>query len=257
MADVTNGTRNGGHGGTGAAPFDGDLDAGFDHGIDPPVVDTASAAVPAALDDGAVIAVPGVGGYCLAVRTASAAGEARLASLVADPEGPHYAVGHRDDVRDLTSAWSDELRSLLERCWPGPVEVFLPRTGHGEDDAHADEPAEPRPYDVEEDTGAWAVTIGMPDGRALRKLCREHGPWRTVPLRLTDAREVAHAFDVSDVAFVVDGGHREGEPPTIVDATVTPVRVLREGALPANFIDATMAMGNRRRWFSRTRVREP
>ena len=27
----------------------------------------------------------------------------------------------------------------------------------------------------------------MPDGRALRKLCREHGPWRTVPLRLTEA----------------------------------------------------------------------
>jgi hypothetical protein len=38
-----------------------------------------------------------------------------------------------------------------------------------------------------------------------------------------------------------------------VDATVTPVRVLREGALPANFIDATMAMRARKRWFGRSR----
>ena len=96
----------------------------------------------------------------------------------------------------------------------------------------------------------------MPDGRALRKLCKEHGPWRTVPLRQTEAGEVAHAFGASDVACVVDGGVREGQPPTVVDATVSPVRVLREGALPGNFIDATMAMSTRRRWFSRACQRE-
>ena len=67
-----------------------------------------------------------------------------------------------------------------------------------------------------------------------------------------DASEVAHAFDATDVALVVDGGRREGDPPTLVDATVSPVRVLREGALPSNFIDATMAMGARRKLFNRT-----
>ncbi|HTU39785.1 MAG TPA: Sua5/YciO/YrdC/YwlC family protein [Acidimicrobiales bacterium] len=206
--------------------------------VEPPVIASAGAEAAGALDGGAVIAVPGVGGYCLAVRTGSHEREERLADLAADPEGPHYAVGHRDDVRSLTSAWNDELNQLLERCWPGPVEVFLPRTAEG------------APYDVEADSGAWAVTVGMPDGRAMRKLCREHGPWRTVPLRLTQAHEVAHAFSAADVACIIDGGPREGEPPTVVDATVTPVRVLREGALPANFIDATMAMGARkRRWF--------
>jgi tRNA A37 threonylcarbamoyladenosine synthetase subunit TsaC/SUA5/YrdC len=213
--------------------------------MEPPVVAGGAAEVVGALDDGAIIAVPGVGGYCLAVRTGSHERELRLADLAADPEGPHYAVGHRDDVRTLTSAWDDELRRLLERCWPGPVEVFMPRT-----DAS-------RPYDVEADSGAWALTVGMPDGRALRKLCREHGPWRTVPLRLSAAHDVAHAFTAADVACVVDGGRCEGEGPTVVDATVTPVRVLREGALPANFIDATMAMGARRRLFSRRPKDEP
>ena len=188
--------------------------------------------------------MPAVGGYHLAVRTGSPEREERLADLAADPEGPHYAVGHREDVRTLTSAWNDELNRLLERCWPGPVEVFLART-----DADG-------PYDVEADSGSWAVTVGMPDGRALRKLCREHGPWRTVPLRLTDADEVAHAFAAADVACVVDGGRREGEAPTVVDATVTPVRVLREGVLPSKFIEATMAMGNRRKLFTRAHPKD-
>lgn len=200
---------------------------------DPPVLGAGAAAVRRALDDGAVVAVPAIGGYCLAVRTGSPEGESRLGALAADAEGPHYAVGRRDDVRALTSGWNDEVRRLLERCWPGPVEVFLP--------------GEP------ETGGGSAVTIGMPEGRALRKLCREHGPWRTALLRWRDASEVAHAFDAGDLACVVDGGHRDGQLPTVVDATVTPVRVLREGALPAHFVDATMAMGARRRWMSRAR----
>jgi tRNA A37 threonylcarbamoyladenosine synthetase subunit TsaC/SUA5/YrdC len=61
---------------------------------------------------------------------------------------------------------------------------------------------------------------------------------------------------VADVALVVDGGRREGQPPTLVDATVRPVRVLREGALPSQFVDATMAMGSRKRWFSRARTKK-
>ena len=53
------------------------------------------------------------------------------------------------------------------------------------------------------------------------------------------------------MAVVVDGGRREGPLPTVVDATVTPIRVLREGALPASFIEGTMLMSTRRKLFSR------
>jgi tRNA A37 threonylcarbamoyladenosine synthetase subunit TsaC/SUA5/YrdC len=95
--------------------------------------------------------------------------------------------------------------------------------------------------------------VGMPDGRSLRRLCREQGPWRTVPLRFTAAEEVAQAFSAEDVALVVDGGRREGPPPTVVDATVAPIRVLREGALPTSFIEGTMLMSTRRKLFSRTK----
>jgi tRNA A37 threonylcarbamoyladenosine synthetase subunit TsaC/SUA5/YrdC len=226
-------------------------------GTSPPLVQPGATEVGTALGRGAVVAVPAVGGYCLAVQVGTNDAEARLEALAADPEGPHYAVGHRDDVRGLTSGWTQQIEQLLERCWPGPVDVFLRRA---DEDAGADAattgteaPGSDTDRGSDSGTGGWAVTVGMPEGRALRRLCKEHGPWRTVPLNFNDASEVARAFDVADVALVVDGGHRDGERPTLVDATVTPVRVLREGALPSQFVDATMAMGNRKRWFSRSK----
>ena len=264
----------------------------------PPVVGGASPAVLTALASHGIIAVPDVGGYSLAVRAGSPDDEARLEELAADPDGPHYAVGQIADVRELTSGWTDELKPLLQRCWPGPVEVFLPAAGSAgssgsagsagssggpaEADAaegaaaseteagaaaaaetHSEEDPETATTasngrravadDGEPEYGAWAVVVGMPDGRALRRLCREQGPWRTVPLRFTEPDEVARAFRAADVAVVVDGGRREGPLPTVVDATVTPVRVLREGALPTSFIEGTMLMSTRRKLFSRTK----
>ncbi len=241
----------------------------------PPLVEAAATAVVDALGAGAIVAVPNVGGYSLAVRAGSSDDEARLVELAADPDGPHYAVGQIDVVRALTSGWTDELGTLLQRCWPGPVEVFLPWAGGAGHEADPDgrdgAPADPDGGTADGGTAdggvaeggvaeggaaepaAWAAVVGMPDGRALRRLCREQGPWRTVPLRFNEAEEVAQAFGVDDVALVVDGGRREGPLPTLVDATVTPIRVLREGALPASFIEGTMLMSTRRRFFSRTK----
>jgi tRNA A37 threonylcarbamoyladenosine synthetase subunit TsaC/SUA5/YrdC len=236
----------------------------------PPLVGAGSTAVVDALRVGSIVAVPNVGGYSLAVRAGSLDNEARLVELAADPDGPHYAVGQIEDVRALTSGWTDELGTLLQRCWPGPVEVFLPWAGaDGGADADAGPDADgvgvgdvessaevPDAQDVAAavaNYGAWAVVVGMPDGRALRRLCRQQGPWRMVPLRFTEATEVAQAFRAEDVAVVVDGGRREGPLPTVVDATVTPIRVLREGALPASFIEGTMLMSTRRKLFSRTK----
>jgi tRNA A37 threonylcarbamoyladenosine synthetase subunit TsaC/SUA5/YrdC len=225
----------------------------------PPLVEAGATAVVDALGTGAIVALPNVGGYSLAVRAGSFDGEARLAELAADSDGPHYAVGRIDDVRAMTPAWSDELGTLLQRCWPGPVEVFLPwlrdavnelvPDGRDRAPTHPDGDCDGRADEL----AARAAVVGMPEGRALRRLCREQGPWRTVPLRFNEADEVAQAFGVGDVAVVVDGGRREGPHPTLVDATVSPIRVLREGALPASFIEGSMLMSTRRRLFSRTK----
>ena len=63
------------------------------------MVGSGAPSVVEALEAGAIVAVPNVGGYSLAVRAGSGGGEARLAELAADPDGPHYAVGQIDDVR--------------------------------------------------------------------------------------------------------------------------------------------------------------
>jgi tRNA A37 threonylcarbamoyladenosine synthetase subunit TsaC/SUA5/YrdC len=228
------------------------MDAGEGH---PPLASVGDTAAAAALGAGLVIAVPAVGGYCLAMRAGPPEVEARLEKLAADPDGPHYAVGYAEALHALTSGWNDELRQLLDRCWPGPVEVFVPRGPAKEDAGGAHAARSEGPAGAA--SGGWAIVVGMPEGRALRRLCREKGPWRTVPLGFTDAREVAQAFDAADVALVVDGGRREGPPPTLVDATVSPIRVLREGALPANFIEGTMLMSKKRRWLRRSKRSGP
>ncbi len=115
-----------------------DMDAKRDH---PPLSSPSDTAVAAALRAGLIIAVPAVGGYSLAMRAGPPETEARLVELAADPEGPHYAVGYAEALRSLTSGWSDELGQLLERCWPGPVEVFVPRgfaAGEATSGAHAE-----------------------------------------------------------------------------------------------------------------------
>ena len=51
----------------------------------PPLVAAGAGEVVDALRSGAVVAVPSVGGYCLAVRAGSADDEAKLVALAADP----------------------------------------------------------------------------------------------------------------------------------------------------------------------------
>jgi len=221
----------------------------------PPIVAAGTAAAAEALAAGAIIAVPAVGGYYLAVRAGSPEAESQLVDLAADPDGPHYAVGSTEALRSLTSGWTSEVGRLLERCWPGPLEVFLPRAGTDGTES-ADAGGEPAGGPAGATSGGWAVVVGMPDGRALRRLCRDYGPWRTVPLSFTEAQQVAQAFDAAAVALVVEGGRREGPAPTLVDATVSPVRVLREGALPGSFIEGTMLMSTRRRFSLRRRRRD-
>ncbi len=198
-----------------------------------------------ALAAGRAIAVPGDGGYQLAVRhnlrDAMALLQERCAP--AAEAGPQIAVGRRSQATELTSHWSKETAQLTDRMWPGPLTVIVP--------GRADErlPSQPR---------EGVVHLTMPAWRPLRVLCRQGGPLVVMALRGADGEPLVTAEEVQahltdgDVALVVDGGLRRGPGSTVVDCTLSPPRVQRVGALPESYVEAALLMGARRRgWFRR------
>jgi L-threonylcarbamoyladenylate synthase len=192
----------------------------------------------AAVAAGQVIAVPGDGGYHLAVSCTDLIALVRLSAFgtSVDLDTPrHVVVGSREQAAAMTPLWSDEARLLTDRMWPGPLAVIVP----GDD---------------------GPVCITMPAARPVRLLCRDTGPLAVGPLRRSDGRPVVTADDVQarctdhEVALILNGGTCGGPGPTVVDCTVSPPAVRRVGALPESFVDATFMMGRRRRgWFGRRR----
>jgi L-threonylcarbamoyladenylate synthase len=185
------------------------------------------------LSDDGVIAVPGVGGYGLVALAESLVGVRRLAELGSGGDGDGaelpYMVGHRDQARDLASDWSEPAQQLVDRCWPGPITLIV--TGTADD---------------------GPVRVSMAVSRPLRRLGQEHGPWRSAALTDTTAALVAQRFSATDVPLIVDGGTCDGPGATVVDARLSTLPVVHEGAIPAAFIEAALIMGSRRRkWFAR------
>jgi tRNA threonylcarbamoyl adenosine modification protein (Sua5/YciO/YrdC/YwlC family) len=139
-----------------------------------------------------------------------------------------FALKHRPPdrripmlVADLAQAtdagWiaDDRARALVERFWPGGLTLVLP----GPDGSQA---------------------FRAPDHAAALALIREAGPLLTTSANVSDepdtlgADEVLIAFATQQEALdvVLDGGAVPGGvPSTVVDLTVTPARVLREGAV--------------------------
>ena len=198
-----------------------------------------------ALAEGRAIAVPGDGGYQVAVCHNHRDAVAMLRERCTDTAeaGLQIAVGRRSQAAELTPHWSRETSQLTDRMWPGPLTVIVP--------ARAEEclPSQPR---------VGVVHLTMPAWRPLRVLCRQNGPLVVMALRRADgeplvtAEEVHAHFADEDVALVVDGGMRRGPGSTVVDCTLSPPKVLRVGALPESYVEAALLMGARRRgWFTR------
>lgn len=193
----------------------------------PAVVGARDAALGRELDAGSVVALPFVGSYVLAVRADRPAAVERLLAMAPAAAGPpgHLLVGHAAQARQVAGVWDDEVQRLVDRCWPGPLTVVVTT--------------------VAGDTAA----VGVPTSRALRRLCRQDGPWAMAALPITSVVDVVASG--LEMACVVDAGPCRGPGPTVVDCTSGPPIVLAEGALPAMFIEAAMLMRSRRRWFGR------
>jgi len=132
-------------------------------------------------------------------------------------------------VADAEQAWSIARRPvppaalrLAARFWPGALTIVVARDP-----------------DWPGDIGDGPGTVGLrcPDHDLVRRLCREVGPLATTSANRhgeptpTTAEQAAAVLGTVDA--VVDGGPLPGRASTVVDCSVDPPVIIREGAIPA------------------------
>lgn len=174
----------------------------------------------AALRAGAVIAIPTDTVYGVAALPEFAP---RLFAVKRRPERVDLPVLVADvAAAESIASFDDAARRLAMQWWPGALTLVVPR----------------RPgFDA--DLGEHAETVGVraPAHDLVLELLRRTGPLATTSANLhgqpplTTAMAVREVFDETEVAVILDGGTCDGQPSTVLDCTVSPPRVLREGAI--------------------------
>jgi len=141
-------------------------------------------------------------------------------------------VGSEEQAESLAPGIHPAARELMRRFWPGPLTLVFSAS-----------PNVPPHLATEQGT----IALRWSPHPALAELIGMSG----VPLigtsanitgqpPLCTAEQVLAAFP-GTIALAIDAGPAPGGPPsTLVDTTVVPFRILREGALPKPRIQATL-----------------
>ena len=159
--------------------------------------------------------------YALAADPASARGIERVLALKGrDGSKPLLVLfASREQLEPLGVAAAPAVLDRFMAIWPAPLTVVLPLV-------------RPLPASL----GASSLAVRLPAHDALRALLSRVGPltgtsWNRSgepPRSDPDADD-----DPAEIDLVVDGGRTPGgAPSTLLDATVSPPRVLRAGAFP-------------------------
>ena len=196
----------------------------------------ALAEAEAALRDGGVVLLPTDTVYGLAALTPDATDE--LFVLKGRPADRSIAVlvADRQAAESLADDVPPPLAELMDRHWPGPLTVVLPR---------ARTPGQPQ-------VGGDRDTVGVrcPDHDWLRRLLADVGPLATTsanrhaePTR-PDVHQVLTALSIeaapgsaketpagASIAVAIDGGPCTGEASTVVAWHDGQLKVLRPGPL--------------------------
>ena len=188
--------------------------------------------VAAAIEAGEVVAIPTDTVYGLAALPNDEAALQRLAELKGRPDDQPFAVllDHVERVRDALE--DANALDTLAPFWPGPVTAVVPvRSGFA-------------PGVV---TPQGTIGLRTPDDGLTRELIHACGGALAVTSANRSGEPPAeHASEVAaifgDELLVLDGGPRTGRlPSTVVDLSVEPPVVLREGPIDAAAVLAALA----------------
>jgi L-threonylcarbamoyladenylate synthase len=200
------------------------------HGDPPPALAVTLAVE--ALSGGDIIGLPTDTVYGLAADPFHTGASDRLFLLKGRPRTVELPVLVADEQQGLSLCTSvpRAARRLMERYWPGPLTLVLPR----------------RP-DLRADLGEEDATIGIrcPAHPVPLAICRRMGPIATTSANrhqeppLTTAEAVAKSLG-AEVVIVLDAGRCDEPSSTVVDCTGEVPRILRQGPVSAAQIAAAL-----------------
>jgi len=182
------------------------------------------------IQQGGVIAYRTDTFYGLGADPFNAAAVARIRAIKGrgDDKPILLLISDPDQIGRVIAQRTDEFNRMAERFWPGPLTII-------------GKAVETLPTEVTAGTGT--VGVRLPDNEDVRRLVRDCGGVLTAtsanpagrgPAR--SAEEVRRYFP-EGIDLVIDGGKVTAiQPSTVVDATTSPPRVIREAAIPAKLI---------------------
>ncbi len=178
------------------------------------------------LKKGGLVAVPTETVYGLAANAFDAAAVQRIYDVKGRPEYKPISllISGVEDIERLSADVPDEARTLGERFWPGPLTMVLKKESSVPDIVTA---------------GGDTVGLRCPDHPMTLELIRISGLPLAAPSANPsgfespkDFQKVMEYFD-GKIECAVDGGRCSvGSESTILDMTVRPFRILRQGSLP-------------------------
>ena len=130
-------------------------------------------------------------------------------------------IGSLAQLAQVTTQISGSAQALTERFWPGALTVILKK-----------HPALPEVLTVYDTVG-----VRMPDHNWLRGLISTCGPLAVTSANISGEPSLATAAEVlaslgGRIDLLVDGGRCDGGvPSTVVDCSVVPPKILRDGAI--------------------------
>lgn len=202
--------------------------------------DRAVAAAVAAARRGDLVVVPTETVYAVVTDAFSTRGVARLREAKAYRENAPIPVfvGGRATVGGVAARMSQAARDLMEAFWPGPLTLLL----------------EPQPTLAWDLPVATPLAVRMPAHPLLLAVLARTGPLAGTTANAPGLPAPTTAPDALDqlgdaVAMVLDAGplvdEADEERPlsTIVDCTVDPPRIVRDGAITSDRIEAFAPSG--------------
>ena len=195
--------------------------------VDPRTPDAGAIAEAAAvMRAGGLVAFPTETVYGLGALATDDAAVRRIFAAKGRPEGKPLIVhvSRPEQVDGVAVNVPAVARVLMERFFPGPLALVLPR--------------HPSVPDAVTAAGA-TVAVRMPVHAVARALIEAAGPIAAPSANLSGARSSVSADDVladldGRIEMVLDAGPSPLlTPSTLLDLTVAPPRILRAGAIPA------------------------